>query len=59
MNYRNLSSKWNSKYVYSTVSHSEISTGYEWLLGHKVPIITNVLEIKIIINYIPIDHEFC
>jgi hypothetical protein len=58
MNYRNLSIKWNSKYVHSTISHSAISTGYEWLLEHKVPSITNVLEIKVIVNYVISDHEF-
>jgi hypothetical protein len=59
MNYRNLSSKWNSKYVHFTVAHSAISTGYECLLGYNVPIITNILEIKIVINYVLSFHEFC
>jgi hypothetical protein len=59
MNYRNLSRKWNSKYVHFTVPHSTISTGHECLLGYNVPIITNVLEIKIIINYVSSVHRFC
>jgi hypothetical protein len=59
MNYRNLCSKWNAIYVHSNVQHSAISTGYECLLEYKVPIITNVLEIKIIINYVLSVHEFC
>ena len=57
MNYRDLSSKWNSKYVHFTVPHSAISTGYECLLEYNVPIITDVLEIKIIINYVLSVHE--
>jgi len=59
MNYRSLSSKWNSKYVHFTVLHSAISTGYECLLGYNVSITTNVLEIKIVINYVPSVHKFC
>lgn len=59
MNYRKLSSKWNSKYVHTTVPHSAISAGYECLLRYNLPIITNVLEIKIIINYVLRVHEFC
>lgn len=59
MNYRKLSRKWNSKYVHFTVPHYAISTGYECLLGYNVPIITNILEIKIIINYVLNVQEFC
>ena len=59
MNYKKPSIKWNSKYVHFTVPHSAVSTGYVCLLGYNVRIITNILEIKIIINYVLSVHEFC
>lgn len=41
MNHTNLPSKWYSKYVHSTVLHSRILTGFDYLVGHNMPIITN------------------
>lgn len=39
MNYSNLSIKWNSKYVHATAAHSAMSTGYEYVLWCKVPVV--------------------
>jgi hypothetical protein len=55
MNHSSLSSYWNSKYIHAIVQHSAISSGFEYPLWHNVPINTNIMLIKITVNYIP--HE--
>jgi hypothetical protein len=47
MNQRKLSVKWNSKYLCITVPHSAISTGFEYLLWHNVPVITNKYKLRL------------
>jgi hypothetical protein len=42
-----LTSKWNSKYIHTIVEYCATSIGFEHLLGHSVPVITNISETKI------------
>jgi hypothetical protein len=39
INCSNLSIKWNSKYMYATAAHSAMSTGYEYVLWRKMPVV--------------------
>jgi len=41
MNYSNLPSKWSSKYIHSTELHSRILTGFDYLVGHNMYLVTN------------------
>lgn len=51
MKHSSLSSNWNSKYVHAIVRHSATSSRFEYPLGHNMSINTNIMWIKIIVNY--------
>ena len=47
MSRSNLSSRWNSKYIRTTVPHSATSVGFEYLLGHNMPVVTGIYKLSV------------